>query len=159
MREIGCEEWVPIKVYSDLMFRKEEIVPLQHNFRDILDKGEHVFLISGEITHYHEPNYPKLKLKKIDNGKLLLTNKGLVFIKKRDAECIKYPFEIIRGRSTEKNFIFQIVYRILSENDTLIHSVNCPAKKDLGRFVMRNESCLKWELYFDQVLKEISTRR
>ena len=42
------------------------------------------------------------------------------------------------GRSTEKNYIFQIGTR----------------DKQIARFEMPKESCLKWELYYDHVRKK-----
>jgi len=155
MKEVGTVSWKPIKEYADLMFREDEIVPLEHDFGNYLEDGEQVFLQSGEVMLYHEPKYPKLKLKKIDNGKLLLTDRGLVFIKKSDTRSIRYPFENIRGRSTEKNFIFQILFLILTENGSPNVLEDGRVKLDIGRFKMLNESCLKWELFYDFVRKKV----
>ena len=140
MRAVGTQEWQPIKEYADLMFREEEIVVLEHDFADHLEDGERVFLQSGEIAFYHERHYPKLK--KLDDGRLLLTERGLLFLRKSNGESIRYPFENIRGRSTEKNFIFQIV------------ASDGTGRFTIGRFEMPHESCLKWELYYDYIRKK-----
>ena len=139
MREAGSDPWKPIKEYADLMFREEETIPVEHDFGDHLENGEQVYLQSGDITLYDEPEYPKLR--KIGDGELLLTNRGLVFIKKSDEKSFKYSFEKIRGWSVEKNFIFQIGMK----------------DKEICRFEMHRESCLKWELYFEYVRKLITT--
>jgi len=149
MRKRGTDTWKSIKEYADLMFREDEIVPLDHASDDHLEDGEQVFLRSGEITLYHEPRYPKLK--KIGRGTLLLTDRGLVFFNKSDGTAIRYPFENIRGKSTEKNFIFQIVFPLFAEDGTPLIAEDGYAKLDIGRFEMLNESCLKWELYYDFV--------
>ncbi len=143
MRDVETHEWIPIKEYADLMFREEEVVPIKHDFDDFIAEEEQVFLISGEITLYNEHQYPKLR--KIGEGRLLLTDKGLVFIIKHNGEVIRYPFERIRGRSTEKNYIFQIVLVCLRKDGY--------TGFDVSRFEMLNESCLKWELYYDYVRK------
>jgi len=137
MREVGSDTWKPIKEYGDLMFRDDEIAPLEHDFGTHLEDKEQVYLQSGYISLYYEPKFPKLK--KIDDGRLLLTDRGLIFVKKSGGESIRYRFEYIRGRSTEKNFIFQIVV------------IDDAGRFDIGRFEMPGESCLKWELYFDHV--------
>jgi len=136
MKQEGSDSWKPIKEYADSMFRANEIIPLDNDFGTYLKDNEQVYLQSGEITLYHEPDYPKLK--KIDDGILLLSDRGLIFIKKSDGNSIRYRFEDIRGRSTEKNSIFQIVKK----------------DDDLGRFEMPHESCLKWELYYDFIRKK-----
>jgi 1-acyl-sn-glycerol-3-phosphate acyltransferase len=133
MRERGNGSWKPIKEYADLMVREEEIVPLAHERRAFLEENERVYLQSGEIALYHQPKYPKLK--KVDDGRLYLTDKGLVFVKNGDGKHIRYRFDEMLGRSTEKNFIFQIVTK----------------DKRIARFKMSNESCLKWEIYYDYV--------
>ncbi len=135
MRETGSDLWKPIKEYADLMFREGEIIPIEYDIGDHLEYGEQVYLQSGEITLYDQPGYPKLR--KIDDGLLLLTNRGLVFIKKSDERSFRYSFDKIRGWSVEKNFIFQIGME----------------DKVIGRFEMQHESCLKWEYYFDYVRK------
>jgi 1-acyl-sn-glycerol-3-phosphate acyltransferase len=135
IREVGSDSWKPIKEYADLMFREEEIFPVEYDIGDHLENGEQVYLQSGEITLYDQPRYPRLR--KIDNGKLLLTNRGLVFIKKSDEKSFRYSFEKIRGSSVEKNYIFQV-------------GMN---NKKIGRFEMQRESCPKWEYYFDYVRK------
>ena len=122
------------------MFKEKEIVALEHDFTDYLEDREQVFLQSDEIALYNERCYPKLK--KLDEGRLLLTDRGLLFIKQSDCKSIRYHFENIRGRSTEKNFIFQIV----ATDDT--------GKFIIGRFEMPHESCLKWELYYDYIRKK-----
>ncbi len=135
MREAGSDLWKPIKEYADLMFREEEIIPIEYDFGDHLEDGEQVYLQSRRITLYYQPRYPKLR--KIDDGLLLLTNRGLVFIKKSDERNFRYSFEKIRGWSVEKNFIFQIGMK----------------DKEICRFEMQHESSLKWEFYFDYVRK------
>ncbi len=142
MREIGKNSWKPIKEYADLMFKEEEIVPIEHSFVDCLENDEQVFLLSDVISLYQEPRYPKLK--KIDEGNLLLTDKGLLFIKKSDRRSIKYSFENISGRSTIKNLIFQIWFFWNMMEDEY-------SSPTIARFEMLNESCLKWELFYDFV--------
>ncbi len=136
MRETGTDAWKPIKEYADLMIREEEIVPLAHDTGIPLEDNEQVYLQSGEIALYYQPKYPKLK--KVDDGRLYLTDRGLVFVKKGDSKSVRYRFEDILGRSTEKNYIFQIGTR----------------DKQIARFEMPKESCLKWELYYDHVRKK-----
>jgi 1-acyl-sn-glycerol-3-phosphate acyltransferase len=134
MREKG-HTWRPIKEYADQMFRKEEITPLENDFERYLERDERVYLQSGTISLYNQPCYPKLK--KIDDGNLILTEKGLTFIKKSDGNALRYRFENIRGKSTEKNMIFQIVI-----------------DASIARFEMVNESCYKWEIFYDYIRKE-----
>jgi hypothetical protein len=98
-----------------------------------------VYLQSGDIELFYEPRYPKLK--KLADGRLYLTNKGLVFVRSDNQNSIRYPFEKIVGRSTEKNFIFQIGFK------------NQEKKDEIARFEMPEESCLKWEIFFDLVVK------
>jgi len=133
MREVGTEVWKPIKEYADLMVRGEEVVPIQPDTTTFIEENEQVYLQSGVITLYHEPRYPRLK--KVDDGRLHLTDRGLVFVKKSNGESIKYPFKEIRGRSTEKNYIFQIGTK----------------ERQIARFEMPHESCLKWEIYYDLI--------
>jgi 1-acyl-sn-glycerol-3-phosphate acyltransferase len=147
MREMGSDSWKPIKEYADLMFKADEILPIKHPYGDHLEKGEEVFLQSGTTVLYHEPWYPKLK--KVGEGTLLLTNRGLLFIRMKNNKITRFTFEGIRGRSTEKNFIFQILYR----TDTEFGSAY-----DIGRFEMRRESCLKWELFYDHVRRKSGCR-
>jgi 1-acyl-sn-glycerol-3-phosphate acyltransferase len=134
MREKG-QTWRPIKEYADQMFRKQEIKPLNHDFSGYLESNERVYLQSGIISLYNEPCYPKLK--KIDDGNLILTDRGLIFIKRSDGNALRYRFEDIRGKSTEKTMIFQIV---IDDN--------------IARFEMVNESCYKWELIFNYIRRE-----
>ncbi len=145
MREIGKNSWKPIKEYADLMFKEEEIVPIEHSFVDYLENDEQVFLLSDVISLFREPIYPYHKLKKIDEGNLLLTDKGLLFIKKNDGHSIRYAFDTISWRSTINNFIFLIEY----EYYRTFESEN--THKDFARFEMLNESCLKWEPFYDFV--------
>jgi 1-acyl-sn-glycerol-3-phosphate acyltransferase len=148
MRETGGQ-WRAVKEYADLMFRPEEVTPLapEELTRMVSLPGmdtptertrpgeRQVFLVSGAVTLYHEPAYPKLE--KRGTGRLFLTDQGLVFLmQKIPGEEIFYPFQDILGRSTERNFVFQIV---LAE--------------DIARFEMRGESCYKWEKYYDEVRK------
>ena len=135
MRERGNGSWKPIKEYANLMVQEVEFVPLAHERGTFLEEDEQVYLQSGEITMYHQPKYPKLK--KVDDGSLYLTDRDLVFVKRGDGKPIRYRFEEIRGMSTEKNFIFQIGTK----------------DRQIARFEMPKESCLKWEIYYDYVLK------
>ena len=141
MREKGTSSWKPIKEFADLMVREEEIVPITPYTDTFLEKNEQVYLQSGDIELFYEPKYPKLK--KLADGRLYLTNRGLVFVRSGDGSCIRYPFEKIQGRSTEKNFIFQIGIKPDKEDEE--------KKNEIARFEMPNESCLKWEIFFDLV--------
>jgi 1-acyl-sn-glycerol-3-phosphate acyltransferase len=152
IREEGGQEWRAIKEYSDLMFREDEVVPLSQPGCPGLLARERVYLRSGPVTLYHEPLYPKIE--KVGKGTLFLTDRRLVFAPQgesargpgpasgRGAElqasgAKSFTFEQIRGRSTEKNIFFQVVL------DT-----------DIARFQMHEESCYKWELFYDFVRKE-----
>jgi hypothetical protein len=148
MREAGMETWKTIKEYADLMFREEEIVPLEGSFGGLLEEGEQVFLESSRVTLYKQPKYPKLK--KIDDGKLLLTDRGLVFMKNRDGRGMRFRFNDIVGESTEKNYIFQIALKPDLEK---------PGDEGIRRFEMKHESCLKWELLFNHVQDRSRTAR
>ena len=139
MREKGSDSWKKVITYADLMVREDEIIPIDADTNSFLEKDEKVFLQSGDIELYYEPEYPKLK--KLADGRLYLTNKGLVFVRSDDQSSIRYPFEKIVGRSTEKNFIFQIGFKNLEKKD------------EIARFEMPHESCLKWEIYFDLISK------
>lgn len=134
MKKKGANSWKPIKEYSDKTFRKEEIVPLDLDppFSPGID--EHIYLKSNQVILYNEPRYPKLK--KVDSGTLYLTSSRLIFVPFHKNEQYSYLFQDIRGRSTEQNFIFQIVL-----DDTI------------GRFEMPYESCYKWEVVYDYVRK------
>ena len=137
MREKGTDSWKQIIEYADLMVREDEIVPIKPHTDSFLGDDEKVYLQSGDIELYYEPKYPKLK--KLADGRLYLTNRGLVFVKSDDGRSIRYPFDEIMGRSTEKNYIFQI-------------GIKDDEKKDeIARFEMPNESCLKWEVFYDIV--------
>jgi 1-acyl-sn-glycerol-3-phosphate acyltransferase len=171
MRVQGEQTWRAIKEYSDLMFRMEEIKPLPHPGCPGLHDRERVYLRSGSVTYYHEPRYPKIE--KVATGTLFLTDIRLVFVPRgkpvrgvptvpsagarggsgpTDAgsnssstpgaglaapEAGSFTFERIRGRSTEKNIYFQVVL-----------------DNDIARFQMHEESCYKWELYYDYVRKK-----
>ncbi len=135
MREEGTAGWRPIKEFADLMFREDEIKPLSEGFIHRSIAREKVYLQSGTITLYHEPSYPLLE--KVAEGKLALTEKGLTFVSHDSGKEFTYRFEDIRGRSTERNMIFQI---ILDE--------------DTARFEMLNESCYKWEIIYDHIRKQ-----
>jgi len=132
MRETNDQNWRPIKEYSDLMFRESEVTPLPQDVKMPTVSDKTVFLQSGIITLYHEPKYPKLE--KVGQGRLILTDKGLVFVRENSETAITYRFENIRGRSTERNTIFQIVM-----------------DHDIARFEMTSESCYKWEVYYDYI--------
>jgi 1-acyl-sn-glycerol-3-phosphate acyltransferase len=136
MKETGTDAWIPIKEYADLMVREEEFVPLSHERDAFLEDDEQVYLQSGEIALYYQPKYPKLK--KVDDGRLYFTDRGLVFVKKGDGRSVRYRFEDILRISTEKNYIFQIGMK----------------DNQIARFEMPHESCLKWELYYDHVRKK-----
>ncbi len=130
MREPGGT-WRPIKEFADLMFRKDEIVPIETS----RDTGETVYLQSKATTLYNEPRYPRLK--KIGTGTLELTSRGLRFVIRKTGEIRFFKFEDIRGRSTERNTFFQIVL-----------------DDDIARFEMKSESCYKWETFYDYVRKK-----
>jgi len=138
MRVKGESVWRAIKEYSDCMFRENEIVPIGkeelENFNGI-ENSEELFLKSKKVILYHEPYYPRLE--KIGPGRLFLTGKKLIFIPDDGSRPYLYPFEDIRGRSTEQNDFFQIV---------LNH--------DIARFQMLEESCYKWELIYDYIRKK-----
>jgi 1-acyl-sn-glycerol-3-phosphate acyltransferase len=135
MRKEGTQEWKAIKEYSDTMFREKEIVPLKEEKPQRLAPDEKVYLKSKTVTFYHQPEYPELE--EIGKGTLYLTGKGLIFIKKDDDSFFSYPFENIRGRSTEVNTVFQIVL-----------------DDDIARFEMMQESCYKWEIIYDYIRKK-----
>jgi hypothetical protein len=138
MREKGSGEWRAIKEYSDIMFDEKEIVPQKisvPHLKDELIPDEDIYLKSKEVALYHEPYYPKLE--SLGSGFLYLTNKRLLFIRNNDNSIYSYAFEEIRGRSTERNTIFQIVLN-----------------NDVARFIMPNESCYKWELIYDHVRRK-----
>ena len=141
MREKGASSWKSIKEFSDLMVREEEVVPITPHTDTFLEKGEQVYLQSGDIELFYEPKYPKLK--KLADGRLYLSNRGLVFVRSDNGSSIRYPFDKIQGRSTEKNFIFQIGNKVDKEGEE--------KNNRIARFVMPNESCLKWEILFDLV--------
>ena len=93
-----------------------------------------------KVIRHNESNEARFpKLKKVAYGNLYLTDRGLVFVKKGDGNYIRYRFQEIRGRSSEKSNIFQIV----------------PDDGHLERFKMNKESCLKWEVYFDCIANSI----
>jgi hypothetical protein len=139
MRELGADTWKPVKEYADLMVREEEVVPIEPDTTSFIEDGEQVYLQSGDITLYNEPRYPKLK--KVDDGRLYLTDRGLVFVKKSDGASISYPFKEIRGRSAVKNYIFQVYKK----------------EWQLARFEIPHESCLKWEIYYDLIRDKVTS--
>ncbi|HEB29995.1 MAG TPA: 1-acyl-sn-glycerol-3-phosphate acyltransferase [Spirochaetes bacterium] len=132
MREQGTEDWRAIKEYADTMFKEEEIVPLADEKPEGLESDEIIYLKSKTVTLYHEPFYPELE--KIGNGTLYLAGKRLLFIKADDNSAFSYPFEEIRGRSTEVNTVFQIIL-----------------DNDIARFEMMQESCYKWEIIYNHI--------
>jgi hypothetical protein len=154
MREEGRQEGRAIKEYSDLMFREDEIVPLLQHDCPALSSRERVYLRSGPVTLHRKPQHPEIE--KVGMGTLILTERRFTFVPRgkyyRDGEpdsvsspggeppdsCAKsFPFEQIRGRSTEKNIFFQFVL-----------------DSDIARFQMHGESCHTWELYYDFVRKK-----
>ncbi len=134
IRERGASSWKTIKEYSDDMFKESEIITFSNDIGIVLVDDENIYLKSKRVSLFHEPYYPKLE--KVGDGILYLTNKRLLFKNKDDNRVISYSFESIRGRSTERNNIFQIVL-----------------EKDIGRFLMTNESCYKWEIFYDYIRK------
>jgi 1-acyl-sn-glycerol-3-phosphate acyltransferase len=138
MREKGSGEWRAIKEYSDMIFDEKEIIPQKifvPQLKDELKPNEDIYLKSREVVLHHEPYYPKLE--SLGSGFLYLTNKRLLFIRNNDNSIYSYAFEEIRGRSTERNTIFQIVL-----------------DNDVARFIMPNESCYKWELIYDHMRRK-----
>ena len=141
MREKGSSEWRAIKEYSDLMFREDEILPIPGGACPGLEPGEKLFLESKRVTLYHEPVYPALN--KVGDGKLLLTDRKLVFVPEGGGDATSIEFRRILGRSTEKSDFFQVVFA--KEKDDM------DAGTDIARFEMHEESCLKWQLIYDYV--------
>lgn len=133
MRAWGDDTWKPVKEYADLIVREEEFIPIQPDTTTFLEENEQVYIQSGDITLYNQLRFPKLK--KVDDGRLYLTDRGLVFVKKSDGKSIRYPFNEIGVRSTEKNYIFQIGTK----------------ERQIARFEMPHESCLKWEICYDLI--------
>lgn len=128
MREGDGGEWRAVKEHADAMFREEEVVPFDPGDPRVPGPA---YLRSRTVTLYHEPRYPRLE--KMGPGRLFLTDEGLVFAPER-GETRSYPFQSIRGRSTELNTVFQVVL-----------------DEDIARFEMPEESCYKWELFYDHV--------
>lgn len=135
MRERETGEWRAIKEYSDTMFREEEIIPLENDGGVELARDEQLFLCSKRVTLLHEPMYPKLE--KSGEGILYLSSTRLIFRNEEDSSFKSYPFEAIRGRSTERNNIFQLIL-----------------KDDIARFIMQEESCYKWEAVYDYIRRK-----
>ena len=134
MRECDKDEWKAVKEFSDRMFKEEEIVPIEVDEKLPLNEGEKIYLKSKEVSLYHEPYYPKLE--KVSDGTLFLTSRRLIFLED-DGKVLSYNFSDIRGNSTERNYIFQIVL-----------------DDDIARFEMRNESCYKWEILYRYIRKK-----
>ena len=135
MREKGRGKWKAVKEYADLMFDEKEIVPQEPadaQLKNVLEREEIIYLSSKKVVLFHEPHYPRLE--QIGAGTLHLTNRRLFFLREENEEVYSYPFETIRGRSTERNSIFQVVL-----------------EDDIARFDMQEESCYKWELIYDHV--------
>jgi 1-acyl-sn-glycerol-3-phosphate acyltransferase len=133
MREKEQEQWVAVKQYCDSMFQEEEISPIE-NDSPLLDLApdEQIFLRSRRVLLMHEPEYPRLE--KEGDGILFCTDRRLIF-ENKDTGTLKYfPFESIRGRSTERNNIFQLIL-----------------EDDIARFIMPEESCYKWEVVYDHI--------
>ena len=138
MKKEGEQNWIAIKEYSDRIFKEDEIIPINIDEKLPLENGEKVYLRSKKVTLYHEPYYPKLE--KVSDGRLFLTSKRLIFLANNTNNSDKhifYPFSEIRGSSTERNYIFQII---------LDH--------DIARFEMHEESCYKWEIIYRYVRKK-----
>jgi len=136
MKKKGDSKWIAIKEYSDQMFKEEEIIPLPYDAAFELDKNESIYLKSKQVLLYHEPYYPKIE--KLGYGKTYLTNKRIVFVREKDDKVFSYPFENIRGRSTEQNNFFQITL-----------------DDDIARFEMLNESPYKWEIIYDYLRSRV----
>ena len=137
MREKGSGDWKAVKEYADQVFDDREIHPLMpqdERVKGELGAEEELFLSSKEVILLHEPLYPKLE--RVGCGFLHLTNRRLFFICRENNKIYSYHFPEIRGRSTERNSIFQLVL-----------------DEDIARFEMPNESCYKWELIYDHVRK------
>lgn len=134
MRECDKDEWKAVKEFSDRMFKEEEIVPIEVDEKLPLNEGEKIYLKSKKVSLYHEPYYPKLE--KVSDGTLFLTSRRLIFLED-DGKVLSYNFSDIRGNSTERNYIFQIVL-----------------DDDIARFEMRNESCYKWEILYRYIRKK-----
>jgi 1-acyl-sn-glycerol-3-phosphate acyltransferase len=135
MRATGTEEWKAVKEYADRMFDERELLPVVPENEKVeceLEQGEKLFLSSKQVILFNEPRYPHLK--RLDTGTLHLTDRRLLFVSGEKDEARSYPYEHIRGRSTERNTIFQIVL-----------------DEDIARFQMPFESCYKWELIYDHV--------
>jgi hypothetical protein len=139
MRELDADIWKPVKEYADLVVRGEEILLIEPDTTSFIKEDELVYLQSGDIMLYNEPRYPKFK--KVDDGRLYLTRKGLVFVKRSDGESIRYAFKEIWGRSTEKNYIFQIGMK----------------ERQIARFKMPHESCLKWEIFYNLIRDKVAS--
>jgi len=132
MREEKDGKWRTVKEYSDTMFREEEMIPLA-NERDLdLLPDEQIYLHSKRVELLHEPVYPNLE--KEGDGILYLTDRRLIFENEENGAVTPYPFELIRGRSTERNNIFQVIM-----------------EEDIARFIMSEESCYKWEVVYDHI--------
>ena len=132
MREEKDGKWRTVKEYSDTMFREEEMIPLA-NERDLdLLPDEQIYLRSKRVELLHEPAYPNLE--KEGDGILYLTDRRLIFENEENGAVTPYPFELIRGRSTERNNIFQVIM-----------------EEDIARFIMSEESCYKWEVVYDHI--------
>lgn len=150
MRDKASGERRAVKEYADTMFRAEEVIPFDPGDSRV---PEPAYLRSRTVTLYHEPRYPRLE--KVGTGRLLLTDEGLVFVPEQGGAhrndtrghgarengawdpgrgVLSYPFQSIRGRSTELNTVFQVVL-----------------DEDIARFEMPEESCYKWELFYDHV--------
>ena len=132
MREEGDEKWRAVKEYSDTMFREEEIIPLANERELELAPDEQIYLRSKRVELLHEPVYPNLE--KEGDGILYLTDRRLIFENEENGAVTPYPFELIRGRSTERNNIFQVIM-----------------EEDIARFIMSEESCYKWEVVYDHI--------
>ena len=112
------------------MFREEEVIQLSNDNGLELSPDEKIYMRSKLVTLLHEPEYPKLE--KQGEGVLFLTDRRLLFDNKQNGEVLSYPFEVIRGRSTERNSIFQIIL-----------------EDDIARFIMPEESVYKWGVLYD----------
>lgn len=132
MREEGNGTWRAVKEYSDMMFREEEITPLVNERELELTQDEQIYLRSKRVELLHEPVYPNLE--KEGDGILYLTDRRLIFENEDSGDITSYTFELIRGRSTERNNIFQVIL-----------------EDDIARFIMSKESCYKWEVVYDHI--------
>ncbi|MBN2325471.1 MAG: 1-acyl-sn-glycerol-3-phosphate acyltransferase [Spirochaetes bacterium] len=127
--------WRALKEYSDAMFDEAEIIPIENSSGLTLELNEEIYLRSKRVTLLHEPEYPGLEV--LGTGILFLTDRRLVFMDQKKHTTLSFRFDEIRGRSTERNNIFQLVL-----------------ENDIARFIMDEESCYKWEVVYDHIRRK-----